>query len=66
MTHYSDLMVEMNRSHIRIDSSELCRNWRLMRETALPGMKELYRGYIRNNIRSIRISRDNMARWGAL
>lgn len=64
--HHSDNMIAMNKRMIAIDTSELCRNWTLMRATPYEGMKALYRGYIRNLARSLRISRANLIRWEAL
>ena len=64
--HHSRFMIEHNKRMIAIETSELCRNWALMRATPYDGMKALYRGYIRNLARNLRISRENLIRWEAL
>ena len=56
--HHSRFMIDHNKRMIAADTKELCRNWALMRATPWPGMREMYRGYIRNLVRSLRISRE--------
>ena len=64
--HHSQFMIAHNKRMIAIETSELCRNWAMMRATPWPGMRAMYRGYIRNLARNLRISRANLIRWEAL
>ena len=64
--HHSRFMIEHSKRMVAIETKELCRNWAMMRATPYDGMKALYRGYIRNLARSLRISRERKIYWETL